>query len=85
MNYNISIYELTLGRVLDYLSHSGVALSPKVVNGALRIIEDALRQGQEDLLPRVFASLSMQIELPESTVPYPVPPINRQSMGYGHI
>lgn len=85
MERNISIYELTLGRVLDYLTHCGVEPTPTVVHRALRIIEDALQHGEENLLPRVFSNLSKHIDLPEAPVPYPVPPINRRSMGYGQI
>jgi len=83
MAHTVTIYELTLGRVLDYLTQCNVELTPAVVHEVLRLIERALDDGKEDLLPRVFAALPEHIELPPPSAPRPAPPIHRQSMGYG--
>lgn len=85
MDNAISTYELTLGRVLDYLAQSGVELTPAVVHRVLRVLEEALQHGESDLLPRVFANLGKHVQLPAPVLPYPTPPIHRSSMGYGQI
>ena len=79
----VTTYELTLGRVLDYLAQRDVELTPERVHEVLRLIEQALAEGEEDLLPRVFAVLPERIDFPPSGAPRSAPPIHRQSMGYG--
>src|SRR3569833_5428 len=83
MAHTVTIYELTLGRVLDYLTQCNVELTPAVVHEVLRLCERALDDGKEDLLPRVFAALPEHIELPPPSAPRPAPPIHRQSGGGG--
>lgn len=83
MARTVTIYELTLGRVLDYLARCGVELTPAVVHEVMRLIQQALKKGNEDLLPRVFAMLPEYIVLPPLSTPQLAPPIHRQSMGYG--
>ena len=48
MAHTVKIYELTLGRVLDYLTQCNVELTPAVVTEVLRLIERALADGKED-------------------------------------
>lgn len=79
----VTTYELTLGRVLDYLAQRDVELTPERVHQVLRLIEQALAEGEEDLLPRVFAVLPEHIDLTPPNAPRSSPPIHRQSMGYG--
>lgn len=79
----VTTYELTLGRVLDYLAQRDVKLTPERVHEVLRLIEQALAEGEDELLPRVFAVLPEHIELSTPNAPRPAPPIHRQSMGYG--
>src|SRR3569832_1871649 len=79
MAHTVTIYELTLGRVLDYLTQCNVELTPAVVHEVLRLIERALDDGKEDLLPRVFAALPEHIKLPPPSAPRPAPPIHRQN------
>src|SRR3569832_2248669 len=73
MAHTVTIYELTLGRVLDYLTQCIVELTPAVVHEVLRLIERALDDGKEDLLPRVFAALPELIELPPPSAPRRAP------------
>lgn len=79
----VTTYELTLGRVLDYLAQRDVELTPERVHQVLQLIEQALVEGEEDLLPRVFAVLPEHIDLSSPNAPRSAPPIHRQSMGYG--
>src|SRR3569833_3709911 len=83
MAHTVTIYELTLGRVLDYLTQCNVELTPAVVHEVLRLIERALDDGKVDLLPRVFAALPEHIALPPPSAPRPAPPNHRLCLGFG--
>lgn len=83
MNRNTETYECAIGRVLDYLSRSGVELTPEAVCKALHIIEHALSQGEGGALQRAIDDLPLHFDLPVAPVPDATPPIHRGSIGYG--
>lgn len=76
--------ERTVGRVLAYLSHSGIALTPAVLSTAFRLIEEALIQGEEGAVERILDALPRHFALPQvRAARVAVPPIHRASIGYG--
>jgi hypothetical protein len=74
--------EHALGRVLAWLRWSGVPHSPDMTRLALRIVEQALADGDADLISRVMEELPHRIALPEIRLPPAALPIKRISLGY---
>jgi hypothetical protein len=74
--------EYALGRVLAWLRWSGVAHSPDMTRQALLIVEQALADGDAELISRVMVELPRRIALPEIRLPPAALPIKRISLGY---
>ena len=74
--------EYALGRVLACLRWSGVPHSPDMTRLALLIVEQALADGETDLIGRVMEELPRRIALPEIHLPPAALPIRRTSLGY---
>lgn len=83
MDHKIALYELALGRVLDYLARHDVEVTPAMLRCALELLEEALAQGEEGLLPRVFDALPRCFEPPLFIISDAAPPLHRRSVGYG--
>lgn len=83
MQRDIHLYELTLGRVLDYLERCGVELTPSTLRSVLKVIETALAQGEDSLLARALDDLPKHIELPAAPPHASMPPLRREHIGYG--
>ncbi|MFZ5602328.1 MAG: hypothetical protein ACOY7J_07745 [Pseudomonadota bacterium] len=76
--------EQILSRVLAYLSSLGMPVTRDVSMSALRLVEEALAQEDEqDLYAWIMARLPQQFTLPQLELPPLAPPINRGSIGYG--
>jgi hypothetical protein len=74
--------EFALGRVLAWLRWSGVPDSFDMTRLALLIVEQALADGDADLMSRVMEELPRRITLPEIRLPPAALPIKRISLGY---
>jgi hypothetical protein len=74
--------EYALGRVLAWLRWSGVAHSPDMTRLALLVVEQALTDGDADLISRVMDDLPRRIDLPEIRLPPAALPLKRISLGY---
>ena len=74
--------EYALGRVLAWLRWSEVPHSPDMTRQALLIVEQALADGDPDLISRVMEELPHRIALPEIRLPPAALPIKRISLGY---
>jgi len=74
--------ECALGRALAWLRWSGVPCSPEVTRLALGIVEQAVADGEADLIKRVMMELPHRIATPEIRLPSAALPINRSSLGY---
>jgi hypothetical protein len=74
--------EYALGRVLAWLRWSGVPLDPDTTRTALHIVEQAVVDGDANLIRRVMEALPQRIALPELCLPPASPPIKRISLGY---
>ena len=74
--------EYALGRVLAWLRWSGVPHSPDMTRQALLIVEQALADGDADLISRVMQELPHRIAPPEIRLPSAALPIRRISLGY---
>jgi len=74
--------EYALGRVLAWLRWSGVAHSPDMTRLALLVVEQALADGDADLISRVMDELPRRIAVPELHLPPAALPIKRISLGY---
>lgn len=83
MESNVTIYELALGRVLDYLARHDIEVTPAVLQCAMQILTEGLAAGEKDLLQRVFDALPQCIEISVPVIPAAAPPLRRRSMGYG--
>jgi hypothetical protein len=78
--------EQVLGRVLAYVSGTGLAISREVAIVALKLVEDALSQDPgTDLYAYVMERLPLQFVLPSVGLPPLSPPIQRGSIGYGDL
>lgn len=74
--------EYALGRVLAWLRWSGVPHSPEMTRLALLVVEQALADGEADLIGRVMEELPRRIALPEIQLPPAALPVKRVSLGY---
>ena len=74
--------EYALGRVLAWLRWSGVPHSPEMTRLALLVVEQALADGEVDLIGRVMEELPRRIALPEIKLPPAALPVKRVSLGY---
>jgi hypothetical protein len=74
--------EYALGRALAWLRWQGVPPDPGVTRTVLRILEQALAQGEEELIRRVMEVLPHRIAVPEPQLPPATLPIRRSSLGY---
>jgi hypothetical protein len=74
--------EFALGRALAWLRWSGVSLETDTTRMALRIVEQAVAEGDADLIRHVMEALPQRIALPELRLPPASPPIKRISLGY---
>jgi len=79
---DIERYECIVGRILDYLSRSGIELTPQVVREALKVVEDCLDRGGDDVLQRAFDRLPRHFDLPVVGIPRVAPPVHRSSIRY---
>jgi len=77
------VYELTLERVVDYLTRCGVEVTPATLERILHVIKQAARQGETGMLGRVMDDLPNHFDLQRPSLHRPSPPLNRRSMGYG--
>jgi hypothetical protein len=77
-----TVAEYALGRAIAWLRWSGVPLDLETTRTALRIVEQAVVDGDADLIRRVMEALPQSIALPEPVLPPASPPINRISLGY---
>ena len=77
-----STAEYALGRALAWLRWSGVPYTPEVTGLALAIIQQAVADGEADLIKRVMTELPQHIAVPEVRLPRPALPIRRASLGY---
>ena len=76
--------EQILSRVLAYLNSMGMPVTRDVSMAALRLVEEALAQDDDqDLYAWVMARLPQQFSLPQLELPPLAPPVNRGSIGYG--
>lgn len=83
MEHKVYLYELAMGRVLDYLVQCNVEVTPAIMRSVLQTIECALAQGEEGLLQRVLDELPDHIVSAPGPVPAAMPPIHRSHIGYG--
>jgi hypothetical protein len=74
--------EYSLGRVLAYLRWSGVPLTRDMTRLAFRIVEQAVADGDADLVSRAMEEVSRRIAMPELRLPPATLPIKRASLGY---
>jgi hypothetical protein len=74
--------EYALGRMLAWLRWSGVPHSPEMTRLALLVVEQALADGEADLIGRVMEELPRRIDLPEIKLPPAALPVKRVSLGY---
>ena len=74
--------EYALGRALAWLRWSGVPLDLGTTSTALRLVEEAVVDGDVDLIRRVMEALPQRIALPDLCLPPASPPIRRISLGY---
>jgi hypothetical protein len=74
--------EYALGRALAWLRWSGVSYTPEVIRLALDIIQQAVVDGEADLISRVMTELPQRIATPEVRLPPAALPIKRSSLGY---
>ena len=77
------LYELTLERVVDYLTRCGLEVTPATLERVLQVIKQAARHGETGLLSRVMDDLPNHFDLQHAPLHRPSPPLNRRSMGYG--
>lgn len=77
-----AVCQQALDRVMTYLHGYGVELTPAVCRKALRIVDDAMEQGNEDLMGRVIDRVPEHFDLPELRAPQQRPPLKRGSIGY---
>ena len=77
-----SIAEYALGRVLAYLRWSGVPITRDMTRTAFRIVEQAMADGDADLINRVMEEVPRRIAMPEAQLPPATLPISRVSIGY---
>jgi hypothetical protein len=76
--------EQVLGRVLAYLSGTGMPLSRELSVVALKLVEEALeREETQDVYAYIMDRLPQQFALPQLQLPPLAPPVNRGSIGYG--
>jgi hypothetical protein len=75
--------EYALGRVLAWLRWSGgVPLGPDMTRMAIGIVEQAVAEGDAELIKRVMEALPQRIAMPEPPLPPATLPIKRASLGY---
>lgn len=77
-----TVVEDALGRVLAYLRGAGVTVTPAVTRQALRLIEQALDEQQDDLVAAVMRRLPEHFELPPIVVPEATPRVHHGSLRY---
>ncbi|MCG2581835.1 MAG: hypothetical protein KA296_13265 [Marinobacter sp.] len=78
-----TVCQLALERVLTFLRESEVGLDAETCRKALRLVDDALTEGDgPDLPARCVDRVPEYFSLPEMDVPPPGPPIERGHIGY---
>jgi hypothetical protein len=77
-----STAEHALGRVLAWLRWSGMPPGPELTRTALQLVEQAVADGDADLIRRVMEALPQRIAVPEVVLPPAALPIKRISLGY---
>lgn len=76
------VYEDLFTRTFGYLRQSGIALTRDTALTALKMIEEILVTDSRDAFDRVVVELPQRLDVPDSTLPVPCPPVNRGSIGY---
>ena len=77
-----STAEYALGRALAWLRWSGVPYTPEVTGLALAIIQQAVADGEADLIKRVMTELPQRVATPDVRLPPAALPMKRRSLGY---
>ncbi|EON92770.1 hypothetical protein MARLIPOL_08454 [Marinobacter lipolyticus SM19] len=78
-----TVCQLALERVLTFLCDSGVDLDSETCRTALRLVDDALTEGDgPDLTARCVDRVPEYFSLPEMNVPLAGPPLERGHIGY---
>jgi hypothetical protein len=77
-----TVAEHALARALAWLRWSGVRLDPDTIRAALRVVEQAVADGDAELIGRVMEALPQRVAIPEPHLPLTSLPIKRISLGY---
>jgi hypothetical protein len=75
--------EHALSRILIYIRLLGLPVSREISIEALRLVEEAMQQSPDDIFGYVMQRLPHRFSLPPPSIPRPMPPVNRGSIGYG--
>lgn len=76
------VYEDLFTRTFGYLRRSGIALTRDTALAALKLIEETLVTDSRVALDRVVIELPQRLDMADSPLPDPCPPVNRGSIGY---
>lgn len=76
------VYEDLFSRVFGYLRYSRIALTRDTALATLKVIEQMVVTDHRDGRDRGVVELSQRLEVADSPLPVPSPPINRGSIGY---
>ena len=76
------VYEDLFARTFGYLRHSRIALTRDTALAALKMVEEMLLTDSHDALDRVVVDLPRRLDVADSPMPVPCPPVNRGSIGY---
>lgn len=77
-----NIVEDALGRALTYLRLSGINVDTGTTRAALRLVDEALEEGEEGLLERLMTALPERFGLEQVSVPSAAPPIHHGGIHY---
>ena len=78
------VYEDLFTRTIGYLRQGGVSLTRDTALATLKLIEELLVSDSRNALERVVVELPRRLDISETSLPRPCPPVNRGSIGYWH-
>lgn len=76
------VYEDLFSRTLSYLRQGGISLTKDTALTTLRLMEELLLSDSRNALERVVEELPRRLDIQDSSLPLPCPPVNRGSIGY---
>ena len=76
------VYDDLFTRTFGYLRRSGIVLSRDTALATLKMIEEILVTDSRITFDRVVVELPQRLDVADSPLPVPCPPVNRGSIGY---